>query len=130
MMKPSSYALLTIAWMSLIFFLSSLPSTIVSPDIVALDLIKKVLHFVIFGVLAVLYLATLKWKKPLIETGVTIFVISLFLAVTYAISDEYHQSFTPGRHPSVRDVAIDASGAFAFLGIAFSLKKRRDHRTN
>jgi VanZ family protein len=127
-MKPFYYALLTIAWMSFIFFLSSLPSNLISPDIVALDVIKKVLHVVIFGILAVLYLVTLKGEKPLIETSLRIFLLSLFLAVTYAITDEYHQSFTPGRHPSVKDVVVDAFGALAFLGTTFFLKNIRAYK--
>jgi VanZ family protein len=33
------------------------------------------------------------------------------MAVLYAGSDEFHQSFTSGRHPSVMDVGIDTLGA-------------------
>ena len=33
------------------------------------------------------------------------------LAILYAASDEFHQSFVPGRGPSVIDVGIDAIGA-------------------
>lgn len=33
------------------------------------------------------------------------------LSLAYAVSDEYHQSWTPGRHPSWIDVGIDAIGA-------------------
>jgi VanZ family protein len=36
----------------------------------------------------------------------------LLLAVLYALSDEFHQSFVPGRHPSWVDaLVIDGSGA-------------------
>jgi len=38
------------------------------------------------------------------------------LAVAYAATDEFHQSFTAGRHMSVQDVAIDATGAM--IGLA------------
>jgi len=34
------------------------------------------------------------------------------LAVLYALTDEFHQSFVPGRHPSLLDVLVfDAAGA-------------------
>lgn len=35
------------------------------------------------------------------------------LAVLYAMTDEYHQSFVPGRHPAIFDVLVyDNAGAF------------------
>lgn len=36
---------------------------------------------------------------------------SLIVAALYAISDEWHQSFSDGRGPSAADVLIDSSGA-------------------
>ena len=42
---------------------------------------------------------------------------SEILVILYACSDEWHQSFTPGRHPSLQDICIDAAGGL--LGIAF-----------
>ena len=35
---------------------------------------------------------------------------SLLIGITYAITDEYHQSFIPGRSPRVFDVCIDTFG--------------------
>jgi VanZ family protein len=35
------------------------------------------------------------------------------LAAAYGVSDEYHQSFVPGRSPDVRDWYADALGALA-----------------
>ncbi len=34
---------------------------------------------------------------------------SILLGVSYAASDEFHQSFVPGRGPSIRDVCIDSA---------------------
>ena len=34
------------------------------------------------------------------------------LGISYAISDEIHQSFTPGRGPKITDVFIDSLGVF------------------
>ncbi len=36
---------------------------------------------------------------------------SWLIAILYAATDEFHQSFTPGRTPRVTDVMIDAVGA-------------------
>jgi VanZ family protein len=52
--------------------------------------------------------------------------IAWFLAVLYAVSDEYHQSFVPGRHPSAFDVLFyDNLGAIASLWLMSSLLKRK-----
>jgi VanZ family protein len=124
-MKPLLFLLLSLGWMCLIFFLSSLPGTLTGPDLPSFTFIKKIFHFLIFGVLSILYLNTLKWRKPILETGFKIFLVSLALTVLYASSDEYHQSFSVGRHPSVRDVFIDTSGAMAFLGITFFTRVKK-----
>ncbi|MBI4446955.1 MAG: VanZ family protein [Acidobacteria bacterium] len=45
-----------------------------------------------------------------------------FLSIIYAISDEFHQSYIPGREASFGDVAADALGTFVFLALAYFLK--------
>ena len=48
------------------------------------------------------------------------------LAVLYAVSDEFHQSFVPGRFASIRDVLIfDNFGAFLSLWVWGLYKKQR-----
>ncbi len=49
------------------------------------------------------------------------------LAVLYALTDEYHQSFVPGRHPSIIDVFV-FDGVGAFLGLTiFKLWFQKKH---
>jgi len=116
--------------MTLIYYLSSIPGDELGPDTLTINLIKKTGHFIIFGVLAVLYLSTLKGSKQLSETGIVLFMLSLFLTLLYAVSDEYHQSFTPGRHSSGYDVAIDFCGALTVLGLLYSVKIRKNSTTD
>ena len=52
-----------------------------------------------------------------IYTLVGIFIMAFMC--TYAITDEYHQSFVAGRGPSIRDVCIDTTGVF--IGIIIVL---------
>lgn len=55
----------------------------------------------------------------------------LFCALV-AASDEFHQSFVPGRTPAVRDVGIDLLGALLALGLlelGLALWRRRRRRT-
>ena len=125
-MKTALFGLCAMAWMVLIFYLSSIPGNELGPDILIINLIKKTGHFIIFSVLAVLYLSAFKGRKALVDTGSHLFLLSLFLTVLYAMSDEYHQSFTPGRHSSGYDVIIDASGALTVLGLLYMLKLRRN----
>jgi VanZ family protein len=127
-MRTWIFAACSVIWMFMIFSLSSVPGSRLGPDDPLLDLIKKAGHFVIFGVLGSLYLYTLKGRRPLPETRITLFLLSLFLAAVYAASDEYHQSFTPGRHASAYDVVIDACGAMTFLAWFYTAKSGKHRR--
>lgn len=52
----------------------------------------------------------------LLQRGTKKWWLSLVLLAIYAISDEWHQSFVPGRSPKVTDVLIDiGSGSFAIF---------------
>jgi len=110
--------------MSLIFYLSSIPGDQLGPDILVVNFIKKSGHVILFGVLAAMYLYMLKGRKSLVDTQGALFLLSLFLTLLYSISDEYHQSFTPGRHSSGKDVFIDVCGAFTILIMLYALKAR------
>jgi VanZ family protein len=39
------------------------------------------------------------------------------ITIAFAISDEYHQTFVPGRDGNIRDVLIDSAGAGLACGI-------------
>lgn len=51
--------------------------------------------------------------------------LSIFIGTLYGVSDEYHQSFVPGRHAGVGDVIADGIGATLGGIIAFFFYKRR-----
>jgi len=57
--------------------------------------------------------------------------LSWFLAVLYALTDEIHQSFVPGRHPTIWDVLLfDNLGALISLWIANqTMKQKRSDNT-
>lgn len=46
-------------------------------------------------------------------------IISLIIGILYAITDELHQFFIPGRGPLVSDVILDGIGVL--VGILFGL---------
>ncbi len=118
-----------LAWMALIFFLSS-RSDLPRAGERWLELLwKKGAHFGAYAVLALL----VEWALALPRGGKR---IALVVSVLYAVSDEVHQSFTPGRMPSASDVLIDTLGALCALylprpsrltgGRARSLRDRPD----
>jgi len=97
--------------MLVIFGFSSLNSQQI-PNLGGLDTIfKKSAHAVGYALLALAYLRGIglrrRWALP----------IAWFLAIVYAFSDEFHQSFVSGRGARVTDVMIDSIGALIGLVI-------------
>lgn len=98
------------AWccMALIFFLSSLSGSSLS-NFGSLDVfIKKGAHITEY---AILYFFLFRAFQTLMVTRKAL-IVSAVIAVLYAISDEYHQTFVPLREGTARDVFIDAIGIF------------------
>jgi VanZ family protein len=113
-----------VLWAGLIFAFSAQPNLRIA-EADSLDfVVRKAGHMFVFGVLSVLL-----WRA-LSSAGVRRAILSSWvLAVAYAASDEFHQSFTQGRHPSPVDVGIDASGAVIALCIlVLWLRARRRRR--
>jgi VanZ family protein len=104
-------------WMALIFYLSSQPD-LPHPESGWADLLfSSGAHLFMFGVLAVL------WVRALGERSGG-WLIALILTLLYALSDEFHQSFVPGRHADPLDVVCDALGAALGLGLWCWLRRR------
>lgn len=104
--------------MVLIFLFSSIPSTGL-PSFGAFDLpAKKGGHMLGYALLGLAFLHGIGWDSP--GAGRQAWL----LAVLYAVTDEYHQSFVPGRGPWVMDILIDGAGAFLGLLLARLLKSR------
>ena len=100
-----------VAWAGLIFTLSSIPD--LGTGLGGWDLLlRKLAHAAEFAVLGVLFLRAV--ERP---------VLAFLLASAYAVSDEIHQIFVPGRLGSPLDVLIDVAGVA--VGIALALRVRR-----
>jgi hypothetical protein len=105
-------------WMGVIFLLSAQPNLPHAPEGWLDTLLKKVGHMAEYVILAVLWQRALQrgigTEKPGFfgETRfLTCGLLALALTLLYAISDEYHQSFVPGRHSRETDVFVDGLGA-------------------
>lgn len=108
--------------MALIFFFSSLPSERI-PYYGGWDyVIKKGSHALGYGLLGLSYYYAL----PRSLSRVYRLSLALIMAILFALSDEYHQSFVQGRTSSLGDVAIDSMGAAIalFLGAGYSSNSR------
>ena len=87
-----------LAWAAVIFALSSFPG--LGTGLGTWDLLlRKLAHVGEYAVLGALLLRALGRPWPAAALG-----------VAYAVTDELHQRFVPGRLGSPRDVAIDAFG--------------------
>ncbi len=76
--------------------------------------LRKSAHFIEFFILgAVLCLLLTRFWRFGILTG----VISFGAAFLYAVVDECHQYFIPGRSASFKDILLDGAGAFC--GVLF-----------
>ena len=112
-----------LAWCSLIFILSSIPN--LKTDLGGWDLIlRKIAHITEYAILYLLTLRAFDNTGPQQHGRKTILAAFIF-AVLYACSDEFHQSFVPGRGPSVIDVGIDSIGVTAGYFINKHLLKRK-----
>lgn len=97
-----------ILWAVVIFLFSSYPTKQASEIYWKDFVVKKTGHIVEYAIFASLLYRGFK------ETGVrkrNASIFAIFLSIIYGASDEFHQSFTPGREPTVRDVIFDTIGA-------------------
>jgi VanZ family protein len=95
-----------VAWAALIFTLSSIPD--LGTGLGTWDLVlRKLAHAGEYAILAGLLLRAL--RRP---------AASVMLGIAYAVSDELHQHFVPGRQASPLDVAIDALGVLVGVALA------------
>jgi len=131
MFKRKTPWLLVLVWMGLIFFLSSqqaadsnqlstgitkfimdlisgiLPG--LSPQVQWLNhIVRKNAHFIAYLILGLLQVNALYLNG---KRGRQAFVLALLISFLYAASDEFHQTFVPGRSGELRDVLIDTAGA-------------------
>jgi VanZ family protein len=112
-----------LAWLAValyagvIFALSSIPSGHFPSTFSGAD---KLVHAGEYGVLGGLLAMALGVRAR----GWAVAAAALALAVAYGLSDEWHQSFVPGRQSSLWDVAADTVGAG--LGIVAVRRWRRE----
>lgn len=128
-----------ILWMSVIFYFSHQPadksselsdqvSNLILNLILMLDIkytqymfyIRKIAHFVTYFVLGFLMLRAFYLRKNFKNKHV---LFAFMICLLYAISDEIHQLYIPGRSGEIRDVVIDTVGAVCGIYFYLLIKK-------
>src|SRR3989344_5498396 len=102
-------------WGVVIFTLSSIRQITVAEFFLWDFAAKKVAHL---GEYAVLYALILRATE-------TKWVLSFFLTMIYAMSDEIHQSFVPGRTAAIYDLSLDFSGSAISAYVTWKLRQIR-----
>ena len=77
-------------------------------------IVRKNAHFFLYLVFSFLVINALRRSGMY---GYQMIGLSLLVCVLYAISDEVHQLFVPGRGAMVKDVLIDSAGAIVGVGL-------------
>ena len=93
-----------VAYMGVIFYLSSLSSPPVPPHVS-----DKILHAGSYVLLAILLVRALAGGLPA-RIPASVLVLAVVLTTLYGASDEIHQMFVPLRTPSLLDLLADAIG--------------------
>jgi VanZ family protein len=110
----------TMLWMGLIFFLSAQPD-LPHPSAGWADLLfSSSAHVFVFGMLAALWARALGQRRHA-------WFFAFGATALYALSDEFHQSFVPGRTPDPIDVLCDGLGAFIGLWLWAQMQRWLAH---
>jgi VanZ family protein len=110
-----------LVWMMIIFYFSSQSTAGIGHTSIDRFLILKSFHLIEYAILGVLVFYPIKK-----------FRYTLLISYLYAISDEFHQSYTPGRTPKFTDTLIDLLGIFIGIFLISLIRKSYflNHKSN
>jgi VanZ family protein len=138
--------ILIVLWCGMIFYQSSKPShesekeslfivtainkwvsAIAGREVVAVSdaMVRKSAHGFEYFVLGILLLNGFFSGKAILKA----LALSLAAGIAYAVSDEIHQYFIPGRTMRVIDVMVDTFGLFCGTGLMCLLIRKRLRQT-
>jgi VanZ family protein len=123
--RPAFWAFSVLCWASLLWWLSSRTLPPVGPTFNHADKLKHLIYFTAgsFCAARLLILTRPGWTTTAISLSVIAF------AFLVGASDEYHQSFTPGRSGNdLGDLIADTAGGL--LGAFFALRSRQTLQGN
>jgi len=104
-----------LALMGLIYFLSAQPDLNSGLGLVD-EIGRKLVHMAEYGLLWWLWCRAFGFRRP---------VLAAVIALAYAATDEFHQTFVHGRVGSPIDWAIDAAGVAVAWGLTTAWARSR-----
>ena len=111
--------------MALIFAVSSLEQPSFPMPKFEWLTIDKLYHFIEYAILGGLVARASLKAKPAIVPSQLIWRLSAVLSILYGASDEWHQTFVPGRHATFADWVADVLGSIAGV-LAVYLYHKKD----
>ena len=107
--------------MGTIFFLSHQPGdTLNLPIFPGAD---KLVHMIAYGVLSATVIFSFPPEVRTKRRGVVL-TAAVFVPLLYGLSDEYHQSYVPGRSTEFLDLVADGAGGL-IVGLIWFLNNKR-----
>ena len=153
-LRNKKYTIIVAAIMAFIFFQSALPADLSSREsgrvvdllvrlfqgIMPIDrqtmvfIVRKGAHFAEYTILGgFLVPAVTEWmavdKTPVPDSVRSIRIISWLVGTLYAVTDEIHQYFVPGRSCELRDIGIDSCGVLAGVLVVSLLMRSKERRS-
>ena len=153
-LRNKKFTVIVIAIMAFIFFQSALPADLSSREsgrvvdllvrlfqgIMPIDrqtmvfIVRKGAHFAEYTILGgFLVPAVTEWmavdKTPVPDSVRSIRIISWLVGTLYAVTDEVHQYFVPGRSCELRDIGIDSCGVLAGVLVVSLLMRSKERRS-
>ena len=124
-----------LGWAFLIFMLSSFPASQFDEAKSFFDFVPSIdffAHMGLYFVLAALVHASLRIYLP--KRKDLLAIDTVIFALLYGASDEFHQSFVPGRTASAIDIVADVLGAILAVTLWYIFdrlrKRRRGQKTD
>ena len=153
-LRNKKYTIIVAVIMAFIFFQSALPADLSSREsgrvvdllvrlfqgIMPIDrqtmvfIVRKGAHFAEYTILGgFLVPAVTEWmavdKTPVPDSVRSIRIISWLVGTLYAVTDEVHQYFVPGRSCELRDIGIDSCGVLAGVLVVSLLMRSKERRS-
>ena len=113
-------------YMALIFAISSMKQPPFPMPEFEWFTIDKLYHFIEYAILGGLLARAFLKAKPSVVPSQLIWGLAAVLSILYGASDEWHQTFVPGRLATVADWVADVLGSIAgVLGAYLYYKKNQ-----
>ncbi len=129
-MKKLKYWAPPLLYMALIFVISSMEQPPLPMPKFEWLTIDKLYHFIEYGILGVLLAIAFVNVTPKWLPAGWIWVAAALISILYGASDEWHQTFVPGRFATVADWVSDVFGAIAgVVGVYFYYRRKNKKRS-